>query len=75
MRHWTLEERLKQSKAIRRWKPWEYSIGAKTPQGKAISSRNATKTGDSVYVREFIKLMNRILKEQKDLMDSKILTQ
>ena len=68
MRHWTLEERLKQSEAIRLWKPWESSTGAKSPQGKATSSKNATKTGDSVYVRELIKQMNSILREQKDLM-------
>jgi hypothetical protein len=70
MRYWTPEERLKQSKAIRSWKPWESSTGAKTPTGKAISSKNAIKTGDSVYVRELIKQMNRILREQKELMDS-----
>jgi hypothetical protein len=68
MRHWTPEERLKQSKAIRRWKPWKSSTGAKTAYGKAVSSKNATKTGDSVYVRELIKQMNRILKEQKELL-------
>jgi len=70
MRHWTPEERLKQSEAIRRWKPWEQSTGARTPQGKAISSKNATKSRDSVYVRELIKQMNRILRKQKELMDS-----
>jgi hypothetical protein len=68
MRHWTVEERLKQSKAIRSWKPWKSSTGAKTAYGKAISSKNATKTGDSVYVRELIKQMNRILREKKDLL-------
>ena len=70
MRHWTLEERLKQSKAIRSWKPWECSTGAKTAHGKAISSKNATKTGDSVYVRELIKRMNKILREQKELTET-----
>jgi hypothetical protein len=68
-RKWTLEQRLRQSKAIRRWRPWEASTGAKTPHGKAISSKNATKTGDSVYVRELIKQMNRILKEQRGLFN------
>ena len=67
-RKWTLEQRLRQSEAIRSWRPWERSTGAKTEQGKAISSKNATKTGDSAYVRELIKEMNRILKEQKDLI-------
>ena len=70
MRHWTAEERLKQSEAIRRWKPWKSSTGAITAHGKAISSKNATKTGDSVYVRDLIKQMNRILREQKNLMDN-----
>ncbi|MEI6190693.1 MAG: hypothetical protein WCP61_09765 [Chitinophagia bacterium] len=65
MRHWTPEERLKQSKAIRSWKPWECSTGAKTLTGKAISSKNPTKTGDSAYVRELIKQMNRILRESE----------
>jgi hypothetical protein len=68
-RKWTLEQRLRQSEAIRRWRPWEASTGAKTPYGKAISSKNATKTGDSAYVRELIKQMNRILKEQRGLFN------
>jgi len=67
-RKWTPEQRLKQSEAIRCWKPWECSTGAKTVQGKVISSKNAIKTGNSVYMRELIKVMNRILKEQKDLI-------
>jgi hypothetical protein len=65
-RKWTLEQRLRQSEAIRRWRPWEASTGAKSAHGKAISSKNATKTGDSIYVRELIKQMNRILREQKN---------
>ena len=68
-RKWTLEQRLRQSEAIRRWRPWEASTGAKTPQGKTISSKNATKTGDSFYVRELIKQMNRLMKEQKKLIN------
>ena len=68
MRHWTPEERLKQSEAIKRWKPWEQSTGAKSPQGKAISAKNATKTGDSREVREFVKQTNKILNVQKDLL-------
>jgi len=68
-RKWTLVQRLRQSEAIRRWKPWESSTGAKTEKGKAISSKKATKTGDSVYVRGLIKQMNRILKEQRGLFN------
>ena len=68
-RKWTLEQRLRQSEAIQWWKPWKLSTGAKTAHGKAISSKNATKTGDSVYLRELIKQMNRILREQKAVID------
>lgn len=44
MRHWTLEERQKQSLLIQQWKPWQ-SAGVKTPEGKAISKMNAYKHG------------------------------
>jgi hypothetical protein len=67
-RKWTKEQRLRQSEAIRGWKPWESSTGAKTEQGKTISSKNAIKTGDSVYVRELIKQMNLLMREQKVLI-------
>jgi len=69
MRNWTTEQRLRQSEAIMRWRPWEASTGAKTEQGKAISSKNATKTGDSVYVRELIKQINQLLRKQKMLVN------
>lgn len=68
MRHWTPEQRLKQSEAIKTWKPWEKSTGARTLQGKAISSKNATKTGDSLYIRDLIKQMTRILKNHNYLI-------
>ena len=45
MRHWTLEERQKQSELIKRWKPWNQSTGAKTIAGKSISKMNAYKHG------------------------------
>ena len=41
MRHWTAEQRARQSAAIRRWAPWEHSTGPRTPEGKARVSRNA----------------------------------
>jgi hypothetical protein len=68
-RKWTLEQRSKQREVIRRWKPWECSTGAKTPQGKANSSKNASKAGDSVYVRELIKQINQLLRKQKTLVN------
>lgn len=40
-RHWTLEQRARQSELIRTWKPWRHSTGAKTQEGKIKSSQNA----------------------------------
>jgi hypothetical protein len=54
---------------IQRWKPWEKSTGAKTPEGKKRSSQNSFKTGKSLEVRELIKQMNRLLREQKSLIE------
>jgi hypothetical protein len=68
MRNWTLEQRQRQRELIERWKPWEKSTGAKTPEGKKKSSRNATKTGVSLEDRELIKYLNQLMRQQKDLL-------
>jgi hypothetical protein len=39
-RQWTDEQRARQSAMIRQWKPWKHSTGARTPEGKAVSSQN-----------------------------------
>lgn len=64
MRHWTPEERAKQSALIQTWKPWDKSTGARTEQGKAASSQNAFKGG----VRPMLREMSALLKEQKESM-------
>ena len=68
MRKWTAEERQRQRELIQRWRPWEKSTGAKTPEGKRISSKNATKNGNSVQTRKIIKLLNQFLRIHKDLI-------
>jgi len=40
-RKWTDEQKAKQAALIHNWQPWNNSTGAKTPEGKAISSMNA----------------------------------
>ena len=68
MRNWTQEERQRQRELIQRWKPWMRSTGAKTLEGKKKSSQNAFKTGKSLEIRELFKKLNRLLKEQRDLL-------
>lgn len=65
---WTADRRQRQRESIQRWKPWEKSTGARTAEGKAKVSRNAVKTGDSLEIRELIKYLNGLLKDQKDLI-------
>ena len=64
MRHWTAEERARQSEIIQSWKPWDKSTGARTPEGKAVSSRNAHKGG----VRSICREMNTLLRDYKDML-------
>lgn len=39
-RQWTDEQRARQSAMIRQWQPWAKSTGARTLEGKAVSSQN-----------------------------------
>jgi len=65
MRRWTVEERHKQALAIRGWKPWLHSTGAKTDAGKTVSKMNAYKHGArGVLSREII----RLVAEYSDLL-------
>jgi len=41
MNGWSIERRKQQSAAIQSWHPWTSSTGARTPEGRATSSRNA----------------------------------
>ena len=65
MRHWTTEERARQSELIQSWKPWDKSTGARTPEGKAVSSRNAYKGGFRVGLRA----LSSMLKEQQKSLE------
>lgn len=60
-RKWSTEQKLKQSEAIRRWKPWEGSTGPKTALGKSKVSKNAIKYGESQQLRDLSKLINLLL--------------
>lgn len=62
-RHWTAEQRALQAEKIRQWKPWTKSTGARTPEGQAISSRNAYKGGWRTELRKLAALLH-VLRHQ-----------
>jgi len=61
---WTPERRAKQAALVRNWQPWNKSTGARTPEGKAVSARNAYKGGLRSLTRE----MSALLREQRECM-------
>ena len=67
---WTPERRAKQSQAIRQWKPWEQATGAKTPEGKAVVSRNAFKGGHRPYLRQLARELTEEFEYTQRLVDA-----
>lgn len=64
MRHWTEEERARQSELIQSWRPWDKSTGARTSEGKVASSKNAFKGGIGALLHE----AKALLKQHEELM-------
>jgi hypothetical protein len=61
----TKEGRERLSWKIHTWKPWEYSTGPRTPEGKAKVSKNAIKhSGRNHEVRE----IHDVLERHKNLL-------
>ena len=65
-RQWTLEQRQQQAKKIRQWQPWTQSTGARTQEGKAVSSQNAFKPDSTCNL---IKEVRHYLMQQKELLN------
>jgi hypothetical protein len=61
---WTPERKAKQSEHIQNWKPWDKSTGAKTIEGKAISSKNAYKGGSL----SLMKVIASALRDYKQML-------
>ncbi|TNJ37412.1 hypothetical protein [Prosthecochloris vibrioformis] len=53
---------------IPKWTPWERSTGPKTEAGRARVARNAYKGGAWLKYRELSKIMNALLREQREAM-------
>jgi hypothetical protein len=62
---WTPERKTRQEAVlIQSWKLWDKSTGARTPEGKAISSRNAYKGGS----QSLMKVIASALKDYKQIL-------
>ena len=61
-RQWTQEQRAALSAQIHNWQPWKHSTGPKSPEGKAVVSRNAWKGGRRPSLRWAIKVLKLELK-------------
>ena len=68
MNGWTKEKRQAERDRINQTKPWLKSTGAKTPEGKAISSQNAFKGGLHAQIKALNTEMKVLLKEQKEML-------
>ena len=70
MPRWTPAARKRQRRLILERKPWLNSTGAKTPEGKAISSQNAKKklTPEQVEFKALMDEFNAARKEMKKLL-------
>lgn len=68
MSGWTEEKRQAARNRIYQHQPWLKSTGAKTPEGKAISSQNAFKGGLYGRVKALNAQVNAMLREQKEAL-------
>lgn len=68
---WGAERRAAQAEKIRNWKPWEKSTGARTAQGRVISSRNADKGKKAMWaaIRAEVRVLKEAMKMQAEMLD------
>lgn len=67
---WTTERRKRQAELIRTWKPWESSTGPRTESGKVAVRSNAYKGGQRQKLRELVSLVNKQVRQSKELLAS-----
>ncbi len=71
-RFWTLEQRIQQSEAIRRWMPWRASSGPKTAEGKATASQNAIKHGGRGSTAQQLEKLLSLMKRDRVAVDKSL---
>ncbi|GAB4232432.1 MAG: hypothetical protein Kow00121_60530 [Elainellaceae cyanobacterium] len=63
-------------RSIHDWKPWEKSTGPRTLMGKAISSRNALKTGlHTAKMIELRKMLAQFERQRREIVDLSAISQ
>lgn len=60
-RHWTPEQRARQAQLIHLWQPWRQSTGARTTEGKAVSSQNTLRYSLREIMRESARVNKELL--------------
>ena len=60
---WTPERRKRQSILIRNWKPWQWSTGPQTTEGKVKAKNNAHKHGLRGEEGRKLKTLKKLLRE------------
>ena len=70
-RKWTPEQRARQAELIHKWKPWQQSTGAKTPEGKAVASKNALAYSLRETLRETNRTNRAVFVQMKEFFEYK----
>jgi len=70
-RKWTQAQRENQAKLIHKWKPWEKSTGARSSEGKAISSKNAYRYEIREVMREMARVNRALIPRLEQFMEFK----
>ena len=62
---WTPQRKAKQAVAIQRWKPWQRATGPKSPEGKAVVSKNAFKGSKRLLLRQSIAVLRKYFRDNE----------
>lgn len=54
------------SELIRTWRPWDYSTGPRSVEGKARAARNADKGGQREKLRVLSRTLGELLRQQRE---------
>lgn len=64
---WTPERKARMAELIRTWRPWEHSTGPRSAEGKARAARNADRGGRRTKLREMVRAVGDLLRQQREM--------